>query len=91
MDFNKNKERSPQVGMKNQATGGKGSPTIDTSQYVALVVRNNILKFHQDRTINDCSISDRNDYVEKSIFFSSLIVLLEALSQKLISCLSVSG
>jgi hypothetical protein len=37
------------------------------SQYVALVVRNNILKFHQDRTINDPPISDRNDYVENSI------------------------
>jgi len=28
-------------------------PTINTSQYVALVVKNNIIKFYKDRTTND--------------------------------------
>jgi hypothetical protein len=52
VDFNNNKERSHQEEMNNQATEERESPTIDTSQCIAPVIRNNMLKFHQDRTIN---------------------------------------
>jgi hypothetical protein len=51
---------------------------IDTSQCVAVVVRNNILKFHQDRTIDDPPIFDGNSYVRSSIFLLSLTVFSRA-------------
>jgi hypothetical protein len=43
---------------------------IDTDQYVALVVGNNILKFHQDRTTNETPISDGSGCEKNSIFLS---------------------
>jgi hypothetical protein len=65
-----------------QPSNWRGSPTIDTSQCVALVVRNNILKFHQDRTIDDPPISDGNNYVRSSIFLLRSLFSREAFFQK---------
>jgi hypothetical protein len=62
---------------------------IDTSQCVALIVKNNKLKFHQDQTIDNPPISDRNGYVKNTIFLSSLTVCSSPFS-KLTSSLSVS-
>jgi hypothetical protein len=69
-----NKTKKALIKWGEQPSNWRGSSTIGTSQCVALVVRNNILKFHQDRTINDPLISDGNDYVKNPIFLSSLSV-----------------
>jgi hypothetical protein len=67
VDSNKTRKTSPNG--YEEASSWRRLPTIDTDQYVALVVGNNILKFHQDRTTNETPISDGSGY-EKTLFFS---------------------
>jgi hypothetical protein len=66
VDSNKTRKTSPNG--YGQASSWRRLPTIDTDQYVALVVGNNILKFHQDRTTNEPPISDGSGYEKNSIF-----------------------
>jgi hypothetical protein len=58
-----------------QPSNWRGNPTIDTSQCIALVVMNNILKFHRDRTINDPSIPEENGWKH---YFSPRSLFLRA-------------
>lgn len=72
VNFNKNnKERSHPSGYK-QPSNWRRNPTIGTSQYEALIVMNNILKFHQDRAINNPQISNEMAKQKASIFFCLL-------------------
>jgi hypothetical protein len=68
VDSNKTRKTSPNG--YEQASSWRRLPTIDTDQYVALVVGNNILKFHQDRTTNETPISDGSGCEKNSIFLS---------------------
>jgi hypothetical protein len=68
VDSNKTRKTSPNG--YEEASSWRRLPTIDTDQYVALVVGNNILKFHQDRTTNEPPISDGSGYEKNSIFLS---------------------
>jgi hypothetical protein len=68
VDSNKTRKTSPNG--YEEASSWRRLPTIDTDQYVALVVGNNILKFHQDRTTNEPPISDGSDCEKNSIFLS---------------------
>lgn len=72
MDFNKNNKE-----IKISPSNWRGNLAIDISQYVALIVRKNKLKFHQDRTINNPPKFDENNYVKNSNF--SLILSQECL------------
>jgi hypothetical protein len=80
VDSNKTRKTSPNG--YEQASSWRRLPTIDTDQYVALVVGNNILKFHQDRTTNETPISDGSGCEKNSIFLSF---------SPPNSCLSLSG
>jgi hypothetical protein len=77
VDSNKTRKTSPNG--YEQTSSWRRLPTIDTNQYVALVVRNNVLKFHQDRTTNETPILDGSGY-EKTQFFSLLSPGATALS-----------
>jgi hypothetical protein len=68
VDSNKIRKTSPNG--YEEASSWRRLPTIDTDQYVALVVGNNILKFHQDRTTNETPISDGSGCEKNSIFLS---------------------
>jgi hypothetical protein len=68
VDSNKIRKTSPNG--YEEASSWRRLPTIDTDQYVALVVGNNILKFHQDRTTNEPPISDGSGCEKNSIFLS---------------------
>jgi hypothetical protein len=78
VDSNKTRKTSPNG--YEQASSWRRLPTIDTDQYVALVVGNNILKFHQDRTTNETPISNGSGCEKNSIFVSFSPPALAALS-----------
>jgi hypothetical protein len=73
VDSNKTKQRKISPNGYEQASSWKRLPTIDTDQYIALIVRNNILKFHQDRITNEPPILDGSGCEKNSIFLSSLL------------------
>jgi hypothetical protein len=77
VDSNKTRKTSPNG--YEEASSWRRLPTIDTDQYVALVVGNNILKFHQDRTTNEPPISD-GMAMRKTLLFLSFSPTSSSLS-----------
>jgi hypothetical protein len=87
VDSNKTRKTSPNG--YGQASSWRRLPTIDTDQYVALVVGNNILKFHQDRTTNETPISDGSGCEKKTLFFS--LSLLQTAASLSFPCFFISS